>query len=625
MTIPYSVTSIGSSAFSGCTGLTSVTIPDKVTTIGSSVFEGCTGLTSVGIPNSVTSIGSSAFSGCTGLTSVTIPNSVTTIGDNAFYNTHLKSVTIGSGVQSIGSSAFGYSSSNIKVIWLTNTPPPGYSNAAGTVNYVPNDRYTSLSNKKVYSFLSSIFEVDGIKYVPVSPSERTCHAIDCAYNDSMENISIEKTVSYKGVQMTVQSVSQYACIDNPFIKNVDLSYDGNLGEYAFQNCTGLKILEVGSNVTDISSGAFSNCTKLETAKLQNHGAIDKYAFSNCQTMKTVTLGNSITSVGEYAFSGCGQLQGIVIPDAVESIGSYAFSGCTSMESVKMGTGATAIRDYAFNGCTSLTDMQIGRNVKTIGQYAFHNCSSLPAIYIPQGVINIGEYTFRGCKSLNTVIMADQETELKLGSNYNSPLFADCPLDSVYIGRNISYSTNSNPGYSPFYRNTTLRSVTITDKETEISPNEFYGCTNLKNVRIGDGVTAIGDWAFSGCSSLGYFAFGSNVETIGKEAFSDCTALTRLISSAKTPPTCGTQALDDINKWNCTLTVPFGYSSAYQQADQWKDFFFIEETTGIAHTESDKGEGYKQLFDLNGRQQPALRLGLNILKKNDGTTRKVIVR
>ena len=38
------------------------------------------------IPNSVTSIGDSAFSGCTGLTSVTIPNSVTSIGDWAFAN-----------------------------------------------------------------------------------------------------------------------------------------------------------------------------------------------------------------------------------------------------------------------------------------------------------------------------------------------------------------------------------------------------------------------------------------------------------------------------------------------------------------------------------------------------------
>ena len=77
----YSVTSIGSSAFSGCSGLTSVTIPNSVTSIGYSAFWGCIGLTSVTIGNGVTSIGSSAFRGCSGLTSVTIGNSVTSIGD----------------------------------------------------------------------------------------------------------------------------------------------------------------------------------------------------------------------------------------------------------------------------------------------------------------------------------------------------------------------------------------------------------------------------------------------------------------------------------------------------------------------------------------------------------------
>ena len=465
VTIPNSVTSIGSSAFSDCSGLTSVTIPNSVTSIGDYTFRGCSGLTSVTIPNSVTSIGNYAFYQCSGLTSITIPNSVTSIGNYAFENCYsLESVTIGTGVLSISSYIF-IDHLPAKVIWLTNTPPSGYWYAAGTTNYVANDLYTSLSNKTVYKYLSSMFEVDGVKYVPVSPSERTCDAIDCLYDENAENIHIGETVTNASITLKVNRVLPYVCYGNPYIKEVQLDLTGD--------------------------------------------------------------------VPNYAFSGCSKLEGIVIPNSITNIGQGAFS----------------------------------------------NCSSLSKMTIPQSVTNINNYAFSGCTQLKDVYIADRNTILTLGSNGSSPLFSSCPLDSVYIGGNISYNTGSSYGYSPFYRNTSLRSVTITDEETEISENEFYGCTNLKNVSIGDGVTTIGKWAFSGCSSLDYFAFGSSVTSIGQEAFSDCTAMTRLISHAATPPTCGSQALEDINIWTCHLEVPIGNAGAYAAADQWKDFLFVNEGDG----------------------------------------------
>lgn len=64
--------------------LTSVTIPDSVTSIGESAFEGCTSLESIIIPENVTSIGSWSFYRCASLKTITIPVSVTTIERNAF-------------------------------------------------------------------------------------------------------------------------------------------------------------------------------------------------------------------------------------------------------------------------------------------------------------------------------------------------------------------------------------------------------------------------------------------------------------------------------------------------------------------------------------------------------------
>ena len=103
----YRVTAIGSSAFSGCRGLTSIVIPNSVTKIGNFAFYSCTRLTSIVIPNSVTSISNEAFYECTGLTSIDIANSVTSIGDKAFSFCYgLTSIIIPNSVTSIGSEAF---------------------------------------------------------------------------------------------------------------------------------------------------------------------------------------------------------------------------------------------------------------------------------------------------------------------------------------------------------------------------------------------------------------------------------------------------------------------------------------------------------------------------------------
>ena len=612
VTIPNSVTNIDVNGFSGCNNLTKaefasieslckikfgngnanplyyakhlyingqevidLVIPSSVTSIGKCAFSGCSGLTSVTIPNSVTSIGFEAFSGCSGLTSVTIPNSVTSIGAWAFKGcTNLESVTFGTGLLTIGSEVFSHKPA--KVIWLTNSPPNGYSNAAGTINYVANDQYTSLSNKKVYPFLSSMFEVGGVKYVPVSPSERTCDAIDCLYNEDAENVIIGDKVSYKGINMSVGSVNNYTCYRNPHIKKVNLSFNG-----------------------DIGNNAFCDCQSITTANIQNNGIIGNTAFQSCTALTNITLGTAISSIGDYAFSNCSSLEKIVIPNAIISLGSYSFQNCSDMKSAKIGNGVSVIDTYTFANCSKLETIQIGSSVATIKNFAFYNCQSLYTIEIPQNITTIGDYVFSGCISLATVIMDEQESELSLGSNGSSPLFSSCPLDSVYIGRNIIYKTSSNYGFSPFYRNTSLRSVEITDGETEISDNEFYGCTNLQNVKIGNGVTKIGKWAFSGCGSIDYFSFGSSVEEIGQEAFSDCTAMTHLISHASTPPTCGSQALDDINKWECTLSVPSGCIGYYQQANQWKEFFFVEDDADApAYITGDaNGNGVVEIGDV----------------------------
>lgn len=105
--VPNTVTEI-MGAFSGCNNLTSITIPNSVTSIGSFAFARCTSLNSITIPISVSAIGPYAFYLCESLNSITIPNSVNEIEESVFQGSGLVSVTIPCSVKEIKNTAFAW-------------------------------------------------------------------------------------------------------------------------------------------------------------------------------------------------------------------------------------------------------------------------------------------------------------------------------------------------------------------------------------------------------------------------------------------------------------------------------------------------------------------------------------
>lgn len=158
---------------------------------------------------------------------------------------------------------------------------------------------------------------------------------------------------------------------------------------------------------------------------------------------------------------------------------------------------------------NLINLTINAPLTQIAASAFSKCSKLEKVNIPGSVTDIGDKAFQGCISLKTLILEDGESEINIGVDYKSSnssyigrgLFSDCPLENIYLGRNLSYQSSQACGYSPFYGLSKLTNVAIGEKVTVLPENVFYSCIGLKSIIVPSNVQTIQDKAFTDCINL----------------------------------------------------------------------------------------------------------------------------
>ena len=541
----YSVTSIGSSAFEGCTGLTSITIPSSVTSIEYDAFFGCTGLTSITIPSSVTSIGVWAFFGCTGLTSITIPSSVRSIGESAFAAcTGLTSITIPSSVRSIGEGAFS------GCIGLTSITIPSSVTSIGGYAFSGCTGLTSIT------IPSSVTSIGGYAFngctglTSITIPESVTSIGNGAFSGSTGLTSVtlnSNTIASK----TYTSSSSLSSIFGNQVKEYILGDEiQSIGSYAFYGCTGLTGITIPNSVTAIGSSVFRGCSGLTSITIPNSvTSIESSAFRDCTGLTSITIPNSVTSIGNGAFHGCTGLTSITIPNSVTSFGGSAFSGCSGLTSITIPNSVTTIGQSAFSGCTGLTSITIPNSVTSIGGSAFSGCSGLTSITIPNSVTSIGNEAFSGCGLTSVTINSNDVVSKAYTSSSNLSSIFGKQVKEYIIGEAVT-----SIGDYAFYKCTGLTSITIPSSVTSIGDWAFYDCTRLTSITIPSSVTSIGEMAFSGCRGLTSVTINSNdvvskaytsysnfsnifgtqvkeyiigeaVTAIGKYAFYGCSALT----------------------------------------------------------------------------------------------------
>lgn len=415
----YKVTEIEPHAFFGCDDITSVTIPETITFIGPGAFKGCNirelrfnaaqcltcgnknepafdgTIESIRFGRNVRHIPQNFLAGGSRIQNLTIPSNVHTIGENALANNDmLKSVTIGAGITQVAQNVF---TGVPKIFWLANTPPDGYQQNRALANYTSNEMYDFGRNIKpiVYPFLSSMFEVDGVIYVPTSPSERTCDVIDCNYYATGDEVVIPAVVTNQGISLSVYNISDYAFYDNTYFSKLTLSELINeIRNSAFCNCTKIESLTFPCGITAIEDYAFKNCTavteisfedeKTKTEEVVLGSNSQQGLFLDCPVSK-LYIGRKLNyqaddNHGYSPFAYIKTLLDVEIADYEEKVDDYEFYMCIALKKLKVGNGVKSIGKWAFSGDYSLEYYSAGSRVESIGAEAFSDCTGVTEFY-----------------------------------------------------------------------------------------------------------------------------------------------------------------------------------------------------------------------------------------------------
>ncbi len=573
-TIPNSVTSIGSSAFSECSSLTSITIPNSVTSLEGSAFSECSSLTSITIPTSVTNIENFVFWRCSSLDSITLSDNLINIGKYAFSETPITSIKIPKDVQTIGEYAFK-KCSDLNVIYCEAINPPSVENITDNYNItlcVPRESLSEYKTHSEWGKFANIICIGDEIIPPVTeiPLDTTLVQITICEGDYYEWNGEALTEAGEYILVDIGSDGR----DSISILNLEIStlcneethqihYTSTDGKIVnprlpgmikntYENGEGLIILKKA--VTSVTYCAFHECSTLVSITLPNTVTyIDSYAFYGCFSLQSINIPDSVSWIGEWAFGNCHSLASITIPGAVKIIEGSTFSNCRKLASLTIGEGVEEIHGYSFYNCTSLTEINIPNSVKFIDNNAFLECDAVASIFIGKNVMSIGEDSFSNCGSKTLTSIAVHDDNKVYDSRENCNALIESSTNTLVLG---------------------CKTTIIPDGVTSIGSRAFEYRTHIDSIVIPDCVTHIGEGAFGYCRYLYKVTLGSGIKTI-ENAFYSCSSLNTVYCYAMTPPN-GTGNI----KSTVALYVPCSSLEAYKSDSLWGKFTNIQcfETT-----------------------------------------------
>ena len=288
LTIPASVTELGSSFASSMPYLTKVVVEGDIETNkdASGWFSSCPLLTSVEFSGSVEEFPMACFMSCTGLTEFTIPDSVVTLGDRCFSGcTSLATITLGENTSNFGEDCF------------LNTPA------------ISNDGIVISETDTKHSRSNGMLLSDGGA------------TISMVYDET----AIPATLNF--AELGITRIGNYVFQGNTNITSIDLTGVTYIGDYAFEECENITgHLVVPESVTYLGESglAYLGITSLDIQSTLG-GTISRTAFRSNESMVWAKIASGVTTLGYGAFGWCRtEFAQVFVPKTVTLIEQYAF-------------------------------------------------------------------------------------------------------------------------------------------------------------------------------------------------------------------------------------------------------------------------------------------------------------
>lgn len=604
------LTTIGSSTFRDCVALTAFKCPESVASIGQYAFYNCKKLVTIVLGKALKSIEEYTFYGDAALSDMTIPEGVTRIKNFAFYNcTGIATYSLPSTLDSIDSYVFCNDSALVRLTIPGNVSSI-YSDCFGGCTHlsyltfqdgdngiVVRSSFTDCPLTRLY-LGRNLFESDfrnQTKLRRVTFSEKVsyfnnylfygCTAITSLnLPDSLATVGAYAfagctgltELSFPGV---IESIGQQCFNDCSRLASVTFE-DGNgtCAENGFFWSSPLQKVYIGKNLTyDTQTfqpgqsdtqwySPFYNAKTLADVSFSQSGTVTSlhnHLLDGCSSVMELSLPQSLVTIGSYAFNAMSRLQSIKVYDNVTTIGEYCFANDTCLVSATLSENITELASHLFYNCAVLDNFTIPSNVVKVDESAFESCNALSSIAFSENVTDIENNAFADCASLKNITFADGTGALNIGYLGASKddargMFRDSPVETLYLGRNLIYSGDGIQ-YSPFAYATTLNSLTLGTKLTNIAKYAFEGCTALPKVSMPDNITSVGQEAFKGDTSLGNLSLSNNLASVGEQSFMNCKSLAKVVLPASldalsSKTFAGCSVLTDVDLGNTLNTI-----------------------------------------------------------------------